>query len=156
MHPTLEFDYDRHPRLADNIWHAQMAGHPKVLTYSGSRIELRKATRRQAMHFEDAGSIYEIPRILSRDEYPFACTLEGGRASWVGHIEARENSAQGGLIAAFIFHHPLVAASGPAARFLVRVINHPRGRVTAACRPPCAPLCKAGRCVLGDPAGEAQ
>jgi hypothetical protein len=148
MYPVLEFNHHSHPQLADNIWNAQMAGHPKVLTYNGPRIELRRATRRAAMHYEAGGSIYEIPHVLSRDEYPFACTVEGGRASWVGHIPGRENSAQGGLIAAFIVKHSLFGRSGEAARFIVRVLNHPRGKVTGTCRPPCAPRCSAGRCSL--------
>lgn len=147
-YPVLEFNYNRHPLLADNIWHAQMAGHPKVLTYSGPRIELRRATRHDAMQFENSAQMYEIPHILSRDEYPFACTLEGGRSSWVGHIPPRENSAQGGLIAAFIFKKSLSGRCGEAARFIVQVVNHPRGPVTALCRPPCNSCCSRQRCIL--------
>jgi hypothetical protein len=74
------------PQLADNIWNAQMAGAPKILTYSGPDVTLRRATRRGAMHFQHGGAQHEIPHILSRDEYPFACSLEGGHSSWVGHI----------------------------------------------------------------------
>lgn len=128
--PKLQIDYRRYAQLADNIWHAQMAGHPRVLTYSGPDIATRAEARRAAMHFIHGDSRYEIPRILSRDEYPFACTLEGGGSAWVGHIPGRENSAQGGLIAAFLVRHNIVAGRGPASRFEVEVINHPRGPVT--------------------------
>lgn len=136
-YPKLTFDAGRHPDLADNVWHAQMAGHPKVLTYAGPDLKLRKATRSDALHFEHGGERYAIPRVLSRDEYPFACTLEGGGASWVGHIPGRENSAQGGLIAGFLARHGIAAGNGEGSRFLVEVIGHRRGDVTNPCLPPC-------------------
>jgi len=100
--PVLVFDYNTHPTLADNIWNAQAAGHPEVLTYAGPDLTVRRQTRSDAMHFDDGPYVGEIPHILSRDEYPFACTREGGGASFVGHIPGSENSAQGGLIAAFL------------------------------------------------------
>ncbi|AMK75398.1 MULTISPECIES: NucA/NucB deoxyribonuclease domain-containing protein [Methylomonas] len=128
-YPELIFDWCIYRELADNIWHAQMAGHPKVLTYNGPDMMLRKEQRKAAMHYQVDGDNYEIPHILSRDEYPFACTVEGGKA-WVGHIPGRENSAQGGLIAAFLKRHRIIAGLGERSRFLVKVINHPRGPVT--------------------------
>ncbi|HTO72944.1 MAG TPA: NucA/NucB deoxyribonuclease domain-containing protein, partial [Gemmatimonadales bacterium] len=99
---------------------------PRILTYNGPDLVLRRAQRHAAMHFEDGGSVFEIPRILSRDEYPFACTVEGGR-SWVGHIPGKENSAQGGLIAAFLKRHHLMPGRGEASKFMVTVINHRNG-----------------------------
>ena len=95
MSPRLIIDHMRYPQLADNIWHAQMDGHPKVLTYNGPDIVVRKATRKAALHYFYDGQLYEIPRILSRDEYPFACTVEGGGSSWVGHIPAVEKFRPG-------------------------------------------------------------
>jgi hypothetical protein len=145
VHPTLIFDYARNRLLADNIWNAQMAGHPKVLTHSGPDLMQRREARRGAMHFEHEGGLFEIPHILSRDEYPFACTLEGGRASWVGHIPPTENSAQGGLIAAFLRQNVVAPRRGEMSKFLVRIVNHPKGPVTVPCKPPCAscrPRCK--------------
>jgi hypothetical protein len=130
IYPELRIDWRTHPRLADNIWHAQMAGHPAVLTYSGPDLSVRRAQRQAAMHFEYEGGAGEIPRILSRDEYPFACTIEGGRGSWVGHIPGPENSAQGGLIAALLRRHQIVAGRGERSKFRVTVVNHPRGSVT--------------------------
>ena len=137
-YPKLTFDAALHGDLADNVWNAQMAGHPKILTYAGPDLTLRRATRRDALHFEEGGLRYEIPHILSRDEYPFACTLEGGAASWVGHIPGRENSAQGGLLAAFLRRHGIVAGKGEASRFFVAVTGHAKGDVAN----PCQPLCK--------------
>jgi hypothetical protein len=70
------------------------ARHPRVLTYNGPY--LGRQNRKAALHFDLDGIRQEVMHILSRDEYPFACTVEGGRASWVGHIPPGQNSAQGG------------------------------------------------------------
>jgi hypothetical protein len=77
-YPELTIDLRSYPNLADNIWHAQMEGHPKVLTYNGPDLAIRRAQRNAAMHYEYKGETFEIPHILSRNEYPFACTEEGG------------------------------------------------------------------------------
>ena len=106
-----------------------MAGWPQVLTYGGPDVTLRRSTRRAAMHYTYDGVGCEIPPVLSRDEYPFACTLEGGGGG-VGHIPAHENSAQGGLIAAFLRCHRIVAGRGERSKSRVTVIDHPRGPVT--------------------------
>jgi hypothetical protein len=148
-YPILEFDFRKHPLLADNVWHAQMAGHPKILTYSGPNVLLRRAVRDDAMHFDHDGAQFEIPRSLSRDEYPFACSVEGGSSSWVGHIPAAENSAQGGLIAAFLRRHGIVAGQGELSKFIVAVASHPSGPVTSPCSRRCLPSCKAGCRVAG-------
>lgn len=125
--PVLVFNHHSHPDLADNIWNAQMAGHPEELTYAGPDLTVRRETRRDAMHFDDGPYAGEIPHILSRDEYPFACSREGGGSSFVGHIPGRQNSAQGGLIAGFLVRNGIK----PGMSFEVRVINHPRGEVKA-------------------------
>jgi hypothetical protein len=154
-YPTLEFNYNysylssaKDTRdfklLVDNVWHAQMAGCPKILTYSGPRLS--RGTRSAAMHFELGGAIEEIPHILSRDEYPFACTREGGASSFVGHVPGHQNSVQGGKIAAFVRQNNI----SPGSRFIVRVLNHPRGPVTSFCKnrgaQPC-PGCTKARCL---------
>jgi hypothetical protein len=128
-YPILLVDWRIYPDLADNIWHAQMAGWPRLLTYCGPDLALKKANRKSSMRYEHEGEWYHIPRILSRDEYPFACTLEGGDC-WVGHIPPEQNSAQGGLIAAFLRRHGIVGGRGENSKFLVEVVNHPRGPVT--------------------------
>jgi peptidoglycan hydrolase-like protein with peptidoglycan-binding domain len=116
--PVLTFDYRTHPELADNIWHAQMAGHPQVLTAGNALSDINRTA-----------ALWGIPRILSRDEYPFAFTQEGGGASWIGHIPLSQQWAQGGIISIFIRRHSIRAGD----RFRVTVVNHPRGPVT---RPP--------------------
>lgn len=142
-YPVLEIDWNRNEELADNIWQAQMACCPIVLTYCGPALGTQN--RKGAMHFDLDGVRQEIMHILSRDEYPFACTLEGGGASWVGHIPGRQNSSQGGLIANFIRRNGILPSASNNApnveksKFIVQVTNHPKGPVV----PP--PHCKDGK-----------
>lgn len=127
--PFLIIDYLRYPDLADNIWQAQKAGFPQRLTYNGpGYLDVDKVTRqnrKNAMLAVYDGLTYEIPRMWSRDEYPFACTQQGGIDAWVGHIPAEQNSAQGGLIASFVQKFKLKKGK----EFHVEVINHPRGHI---------------------------
>lgn len=115
--PVLTFDWNTHCRLADNIWHAQAAGHPDELTYIGDRAAARR---------NRAAAIAGIPPLNSRDEYPFASTCEGGRRAWIGHIPAAQNSAQGGILSNFYRRH---SQGGRPFTFRVSVVNHPRGPV---------------------------
>lgn len=121
MYPILEINYNLYPNLAKNIWHAQKAGHPQVLSYGTDRTSNRKA----AMHYKVDYLRYEIVRIASRDEYPFACCIEGGSSAWVGHIPPKENAAQGGLIASFLKRNQIIPNSGEKSKFIVKVINYP-------------------------------
>ncbi|MBK7850410.1 MAG: hypothetical protein IPJ66_04505 [Bacteroidetes bacterium] len=125
-YPVLEINYLQYPDLADNIWHAQMSEHPQILTYAGSDPGRRK----EAMTIVDGNTTSQVPRILSRDEYPFACTLEGGRSTAIGHIPARQNSSQGGLISSFIRQNGISPNCGELSKFIVKVTNHPKGEVT--------------------------
>jgi len=89
--PELEISASKYPELAENISNALNAGHPNVLTHGADAAANR------------AAALKEIPNIagLSRDEFPFASSMEGGAGSWVGHIPAAQQSAQGGLITSF-------------------------------------------------------
>lgn len=138
-YPILKLDYKHSYKsssndlrnfklLVDNVWHAQMAGCPKILTYSGPNLS--RPNRSAAMHFDFNGAVGEIPHILSRDEYPFACTKEGGAASFVGHVPGHQNSVQGGMIAAFLRKEKIM----PGSHFIVEVLHHPSGPVTNFCR----------------------
>jgi hypothetical protein len=76
-----------------------------------------------------------------RDEYPFACTLEGGAASRIAHVPAGENRSAGALMLAFFNKHNMTRGS----YFRVRVASHKRGEVTRWCRVKCngcASLCR--------------
>ena len=119
-HPVLKIDARKYEELADNIWHAQMNGHPLVLTYAGPF--LGRQNRKDAMHFEMDGAKQEIMHLLSRDEYPFACTLEGGKSAWVGHIPGKQNSAQGGLIGSFLRQEAIVPYDRSASKEVQRKV----------------------------------
>jgi len=89
--PTLTFDYSTHPGISDNIWQAQMAGHPDILTQGGDAAANR------------AAALSDVPNIspLSRDEYPFASSTQGGAGAWVGHVPQSEQNSQGGIMSNF-------------------------------------------------------
>lgn len=53
----------------------------------------------------------------SRDEYPFASTVEGGEGAWVGHVAVGEQSVQGGLLSQFFKNNGL----NPGGKFRVVV-----------------------------------
>ena len=131
--PVMNVDWLIYQDLADNIWQAQMAGHPKLLTYKGRS----SSTRRAAMRYEVGLTKGRVPIIrpeeFDRDEYPFACTDEGGRASWIGHITISRNRAAGRLMSSFFLQNNILARS----KFYVRVLNHPMGPVTSFCKPRC-------------------
>lgn len=82
----------KYPDLAENILNAQQAGNPQVLTAGGDIAANR------------AAALEGVPNIsgLSRDEYPFASSMEGGEGAWVGHIPVSQQNAQGALIKNFM------------------------------------------------------
>ena len=89
--PEVRFSAGRYPELAENISHAQRAGHPSVLTHAGNSAANR------------AAALDGVPNIrpLSRDEYPFASSLEGGAGSWIGHVPVSQQNAQGAILKNF-------------------------------------------------------
>lgn len=124
-HPILDFDWSDEGirQVAENIWQAQMAGWPKVLTYD---LQADAVLRRQGRSLKRRGALEtpgeEVPRLLSRDEYPFACTREHAGSVWVGHVPPAQNSRQGGMLAEFLRRH----AATDGFRFEVRVVNRPK------------------------------
>ena len=92
--PELQISASKYPELAENIANAQKAGHPDILTHGGNSAANR------------AASLESVPNIkkgvLSRDEYPFASSIEGGKGSWVGHVPVSQQNAQGALIKNFL------------------------------------------------------
>ncbi|RYZ71970.1 MAG: hypothetical protein EOP09_03895, partial [Proteobacteria bacterium] len=89
--PEVKFSAAKYPELAENILHAQKAGHPSVLTHGGNSAANR------------AAALDGVPNLrpLSRDEYPFASSMEGGARSWVGHIPVSQQNAQGAILKNF-------------------------------------------------------
>ncbi len=76
------------------------AGHSLAVGLNGPK---------RGVHFKDvaanrAAALRDVPNIpgLSRDEFPFASSMEGGEGTWVGHIPAAQQNAQGGLISNFL------------------------------------------------------
>lgn len=91
--PCVVFSYAKAPDLVENIAHALMAGHPghgTPLIYDPKGAPGRR---------KDA--LEQVIRYLSRDEWPPASTLQGGKKSWVGHIPGKQNSYQGGVLSQF-------------------------------------------------------
>jgi hypothetical protein len=141
--PVLKISYQSHPNIADNIFDAQMDGAPKVLTYDGTNPLLRRA----AMRFYDEGKsakVYSgrVPIIqpnpafmkgakTDRDEYPFACTKEGGSASRIAHVPAGENRSAGASMLAFFNKHRMIRGS----YFRVWVVGHNPNRPSVVTRP---------------------
>lgn len=109
--------------IADNIWHAQMAGWPRVLTYVYRPRNEKRAIRRE--------SLREVPGIESRDEYPFASTAENTGSVWVGHASVAQQNAQRDLMNRFYREHKAYASDAQL-RFEVRVVSHPNGDVTTS------------------------
>jgi hypothetical protein len=95
--PELRISASLYPDLAENILNAQRAGRPITLTYGGNTV----ANRAQALK--------DVPTIspFSRDEYPFASSLEGGDGAWVGHIPAIQQNAQGALLKNFLMKNKI-------------------------------------------------
>lgn len=116
--PVMVYDWnDKAIReIAENIWHAQHAGWPEVLTYVPRPGTEKRFIRRE--------SLRGIPRIQSRDEYPFASTLENEGSVWIGHAPAEQQNAQGTLIHRFYSRHGAYE-KGTAFKFRVRVVNYP-------------------------------
>lgn len=121
--PVLVFDALRMREIAINIWHAQKAGWPSTLTFV---LEKDKIIRRQERAFNRRSALNQVPTLLSRDEYPFACTMEHAGSAWIGHVPPEQNSKQGGIIAEFFRKHGALAGyvnSTDGFKFRVKVIN---------------------------------
>jgi hypothetical protein len=99
--PQLEISASKYPDLAENILNAQKAGYAQVLTAGGDIAANR------------AAALEGVPNIagLSRDEYPFASSMEGGQGAWVGYIPVAQQNAQGGLISRFLIQNNIQAGS---------------------------------------------
>lgn len=118
---TLTVRRDRIPDIWEHINNAIDEGHPSCLTYfplydadndPPDVIQyyrgLGNVNRNSALlHFqvEDGGRGYR--QGYSRDEYPFACTLEGGTDSSVRYVPNTEQNTQGGQIGSLVRNNHL-------------------------------------------------
>ena len=145
--PVMEYDYLVMPDISANIWHAQkagIAGWPVILTYDvlwrgdgeQESTEARKKRSRQKRYFNmdstdvGDGRLFKIPtsKQVTRDEYPFASTVENAGSTFVGHAKKQEQDAQGALISSFYAENKALtyfALNGRPFWFEVKVINMP-------------------------------
>lgn len=148
--PVMIYDYRELPYTSENIWHAQMAGWPKVLTYDGKkqnddgtwessrqRKKRIRAKRRDNLEDVDAGEMgrFRLPcsKTEWRDEYPFASTVENAGSTWVGQVDADEQREQARLISRFYSQNGAykhMRETGTPFWFEVKVINMPQENTT--------------------------
>lgn len=144
--PVMTYDYTELPQTSENIWHAQKAGWPVILTYDGrgalesggveSSVSRRKRIgqkRQDNLEDIDAGTMgrFRLPSSMAvwRDEYPFASTVENAGSTWVGHCDAGEQRSQARLIGDFYRRHGALTYQSQHGRpfwFEVRVLNMPQ------------------------------
>jgi hypothetical protein len=100
--PELEISAGKYPELAENILHAQKAGHPSILTHGG--------VGNRAKALDEVPNVIKFkndPRRFTRDEYPFNSAKEGGAGAWVGHVPEKQQHAQGALLHNLYAKHKL-------------------------------------------------
>ena len=92
--PTVTFSRSRAPGLAQNFDDAVTNGAPTRL----NRVDAatRDANRRAALRGKPSA-----PAGQSLDEYPFACSAQGGCGSFVRAVPVAEQSYQGGVLSRF-------------------------------------------------------
>lgn len=126
--PVMEYDHRILPRIAEGIWHAQMAGWPKILTYdlvSDGQLRRRSRAAKRYLNIDASGVVRSS--VSSADEYPFASTVENSGSTFISNVPADEQNRQGGLISAFYAKHKNKVIGGKPFWFEVRVTNHPFG-----------------------------
>ena len=122
--PVLEVDYLRMPVIAAGIWHAQMAGWERILTYE--RIEQRQQRKAQRRNKRSQIGRDGFMRAgLTADEYPFACTMENQGDVFLTNAPRHEQSIQGGELAAFLKRSGALTQEEGYFFFEVRVLNYP-------------------------------
>jgi Deoxyribonuclease NucA/NucB len=92
--PTVTFSRSRAPGIAQNFDNAVANGAPTSLTRVGDAT--RKANRRAALRGQS-----RAPAGQSLDEYPFACSAQGGCGSFVRSVPVGEQNYQGGVLSRF-------------------------------------------------------
>ncbi len=110
--PVMEVSKARLPGIAANTEAAIANCAPEVLT---------RATRAQAQinRRNALRGVSPAPKGMSRDEYPLASTTQGGVASRVASVSAREQSVQGGIVSQFYSSNRIQ----PGMSFRVRVVH---------------------------------
>ena len=93
--PTLRFPCSRMPNVCANMRNAIRLGKPRLLTRTTNRSQIRRNRRNSGCRSLGRRTGYNC------DEYPFASSFQGGHGAVVRLVPIRENSIQGGILAAF-------------------------------------------------------
>jgi RHS repeat-associated protein len=104
--PTVVFSRSRAPGIASTFDAAVADGAPTTLNRTQDRA-LMRANRRDALRGQRAA-----PAGQSLDEYPFACTIQGGAGGCVRAVPRGEQHYQGGVLSSF-FQRSGVADGDP-------------------------------------------
>ena len=121
--PTLLVDHKDMPKIAEGIWHAQMAGWERILTYDhvetpGEKRRQRSAKRRENFRagFQRCG--------LTMDEYPFACTKENAGSTFLTNAPQEEQTTQGRQLNDFLRDNGAYTKHDGYFYFEVKVVNY--------------------------------
>ena len=93
--PTVRFPCSRMPNVCANMRNAIRLGKPRLLTRTTNRSQIRRNRRNSGCRSLGRRTGYNC------DEYPFASSFQGGHGAVVRLVPIRENSIQGGILAAF-------------------------------------------------------
>jgi len=121
--PVLLVDYLEMPKIAEGIWHAQMAGWGRILTYD--HVQPKKARKKQKdkKRRDNRKDGFENCD-LTMDEYPFASTKENTGSTFLTNASTKEQSKQGGQLHAFLQCHGAYTKTDGYFFFEVKVINY--------------------------------
>jgi Deoxyribonuclease NucA/NucB len=125
--PVMEYDYLDLPQISANIWHAQMAGWDRILTYDyvSDRESAKSGKNRKRYQNIDQSGVVRS-KDSSADEYPFASTVENSGSTFIGNVPEKEQRTQGGIISSFYRrHNAIVVSQSRPFWFEVKVINYP-------------------------------
>lgn len=94
--------YLSYSQCPESCWHiiqARAQGQPSILTYCRDKKTI-KSNRRKSTRKLKSCSQYD------RDEYPFACTYEGGSGADVIYIDPSDNRRSGSIIGHQLRNYP--------------------------------------------------
>jgi hypothetical protein len=124
--PVMKYDFLKLPAISEGIWHAQMAGWPRILTYDHVSEAIMRRSQKRYANIDASGVVRS--RESSADEYPFASTVENAGSTFISNVPGSEQHQQGGLIRAFYARHKDALLADKPFWFEVRVINGPLRR----------------------------
>ena len=121
--PVLLVDHKEMPTIAEGIWHAQMAGWERILTYDLIETAAEKRATRGEKRKENLSSGFQRCG-LTMDEYPFACTKENAGSTFLTNAPRNEQTTQGVQLNAFLKSNGAYSKTDGYFYFEVKVINY--------------------------------